>query len=57
MASGSVKCGVDSADDSSDLQISQNEQFVFGAVMKMTDLCFCFNYFAGKHAFRAVKYY
>jgi hypothetical protein len=57
MASGSVKRGVNSADDSTDLQISQNEQFVFGAVMKTTDLCFCFNHFEGKHAFRAVKYY
>jgi hypothetical protein len=57
MASGSVKHGVDCADDSSDLQISKMGSFVFGAVMKMTDSCFCFNEFKGKHAFTAVKYY
>jgi hypothetical protein len=57
MASGSVKRGVNCAVDSSDLQISKMSSFVFGAVMKTTDSCFFKNYFEGKHAFRAVKYY
>jgi hypothetical protein len=57
MASGSVKCSVDCADDSSNLQISKMSSFVFGAVMKTTDSCFCFHYFEGEHAFRVVKYH
>jgi hypothetical protein len=28
-------------------------RFVFGAVKKTTDSCFCFNYFDWKHALRA----
>jgi hypothetical protein len=59
MASGSVKGRVNCAADSSDLQISKMNSFVFNVVMK-NNRCFCFykiNYLEGKHAFRAEKHY
>jgi hypothetical protein len=45
MASVSVKRSVDCAADSSDLQISKMNSFVFGAVTKKDRFIFSFHYF------------
>jgi hypothetical protein len=55
MVFGGVKRSIHSAANANDLQISKMNCFVFSTMIKMTDSCFCFNYFEGKHAVRAIS--